>query len=73
MNKTFYLNSDFESKAISNRKNSGLKISGYANTTDKDRVGDVVTANAWAKGIENFRKNPVVEPFINLKVGINGF
>ena len=61
MNKTFYLNSDFEAKAISSRKkNSGLKIAGYANTTDKDRTGDIVTAQAWSKGIENYRKNPVL-------------
>ena len=60
MNKTFYLNSDFEAKAVSNRKNSGLKIAGYANTTDKDRTGDIVTAQAWSKGIENYRKNPVL-------------
>ena len=48
MNKTFYLNSNFETKAISSRKKTGLKIAGYANTTDKDRTGDSVTAQAWA-------------------------
>ena len=60
MNKTFYLNSNFEAKAISSRKKTGLKIAGYANTTDKDRTGDIVTAQAWAKGVENYRKNPVL-------------
>lgn len=58
MEKTFYLNSDFETKRL--EKSKGLKISGYANTTDKDRVGDIVTANAWAKGVDNYRKNPVL-------------
>lgn len=58
-NKTFYLNSSFEAKAIS-KETKSLKIAGYANTTAKDRTGDVVTAQAWAKGIENFRKNPVM-------------
>ncbi len=57
-NKTFYINSSFEAKAYS--KNKGLKIAGYANTTAKDRAGDIVTAEAWAKGVENFRKNPVM-------------
>ena len=57
MEKTFYLNSNFETKRLG--KSAGLKIAGYANTTDKDRVGDVVTAKAWAKGVENYRKNPV--------------
>ena len=61
MNKTFYFHSNFETKkASTTRGTKGLNIAGYANTTDKDRVGDVVTAKAWAQGIENFRKNPVL-------------
>ena len=60
MNKTFYLNSNFEEKTFSSRDKTSLKIAGYANTTDKDRTGDIVTAKAWAKGIENYRKNPVL-------------
>jgi len=61
MNKTFYFNSYFEAKKVSTTQNTkGLRIAGYANTTDKDRVGDVVTAKAWANGIENFRKNPIL-------------
>ena len=59
MNKTFYLNSSFETKAAS-RKSKNLKIAGYANTTAKDRANDVVTAEAWAKGVDNYRKNPVL-------------
>ena len=59
MNKTLYLNSSFESKAFKKGTKS-LKIAGYANTTVKDRAGDVVTAEAWAKGVENFRRNPVL-------------
>lgn len=55
----FYINSSFESKAFS-KGTKGLRISGYANTTAKDRSGDIVTAEAWAKGVENFRKNPVM-------------
>ena len=57
--KTFYLNSSFEAKALS-KTNKSLKIAGYANTTAKDRAGDIVTAEAWAKGVENFRRNPVM-------------
>jgi len=59
MNKTFYLNSSFETKAIS-KKSKSLKIAGYANTTAKDRSNDIVTAEAWAKGVDNYRKNPVL-------------
>ena len=58
-NDTFFLNSAFETK--SNKKGSkSLKIAGYANTIVKDRAGDVVTAQAWAKGVENYRRNPVL-------------
>ena len=59
MNKTFYLNSAFETKGIS-KKSRGLKIAGYANTIVKDRAGDIVTAEAWAKGVNNFLRNPVM-------------
>ena len=59
MEKTFYLNSSFETKALSKKSNS-IKIAGYANTTAKDRSNDVVTAEAWAKGVDNYRKNPVL-------------
>lgn len=57
--KTFYLNSTFQEKATG-KKSSGLRIAGYANTTAKDRAGDVVTAEAWTKGVENFRNNPIM-------------
>lgn len=57
-NKTFYLDSSFEAKAVG--KDKSLRIAGYANTTSKDRAGDIVTAEAWAKGVENFRSNPVM-------------
>jgi len=59
MNKTLYLNSSFETKALKKGSNT-LKIAGYANTTAKDRSGDVVTAEAWAKGVDNYRRNPVL-------------
>ena len=58
-NKTLYLNSAFETKSYKKGSKS-LKIAGYANTTAKDRAGDVVTAEAWAKGVENYRRNPVL-------------
>ena len=54
--KTLYLNSSFETKAVKKGSKS-LKIAGYANTITKDRAGDVVTAEAWAKGVENYLDN----------------
>lgn len=61
MNKIFHIYSPLtvEEKGVSKTK-KGLRIAGYANTTDKDRAGDVITAAAWSKGIENYRKNPVL-------------
>jgi HK97 family phage prohead protease/HK97 family phage major capsid protein len=57
--KKFYIHSDnIEIKAASSKKS--FRIAGYANTSTKDRSGDIVTPEAWAKGIENYRKNPVL-------------
>ena len=58
-NKTLYLNSAFETKSYKKGSKS-LNIAGYANTVAKDRAGDIVTAEAWAKGVENYRRNPVL-------------
>ena len=66
MNKTFYLNSAFETKSVK-KGSKALKIAGYANTTAKDRAGDIVTAEAWAKGVENFRKNPVMLELLTIR------
>lgn len=38
-----------------------LRISGWANTTDKDRANDVVLEEAWTKGgLNNYMLNPVI-------------
>lgn len=37
-----------------------LIIEGMASTVDKDRVGDVIEANAWRNGVTNFKKNPII-------------
>ena len=39
--KKFYLNSVLEAKSF-NKKTKSIKIAGYANTTAKDRAGDVI-------------------------------
>ena len=59
MNKTLYLTSVLETKGA-RKNNKPLKIAGYANTADKDRAGDIIPATSWAKGVENYRKNPVL-------------
>jgi len=57
--KMFFLTSNIE-KASRSSKNDKFTIAGYANTTTKDRAGDVITSQAWAKGVDNFRRNPVL-------------
>lgn len=43
-----------------------LNIEGYANTTTKDRMGDVIIQEAWnKKALENYLKNPIVLAFHN--------
>lgn len=62
---------DFDIKAIheteaSSGGNDVIKIQGYANTTNKDRAGDVIIAEAWEKGgLENYKRNPILLAFHN--------
>ena len=60
MDKIFHVYSPLTVEKSAKGKKKGLKIAGYANTTDKDRAGDIVTAQAWAKGVDYYRKNPVL-------------
>ena len=62
MGKQFELLSDFQVKGLHDSED--LLIEGYANTTEKDRVGDVVQKEAWeGDGLKNFLKNPIVLAF----------
>ena len=59
-NKKFSLTFDYKVKSIDEEDNS-IVIEGYANTTDKDRVGDIVLQEAWTKGgLDNYMLNPIV-------------
>ena len=43
-----------------------LHIEGYANTTSKDRHGDVILDSAWeGEGLANYVKNPIILAFHN--------
>jgi len=58
MDKIFLLEASF--KAIEDEDNS-IKIEGYASTNSVDRVGDVITVEAWTKGgLNNYKKNPII-------------
>jgi len=65
MNKEMQLNAIFKVKAVSDDKES-VTIEGFANTTNKDRVGDVILEEAWTKGgMDNYLQNPIVLAFHN--------
>ena len=44
---------------IKNAEN-GVIIEGFANKSVVDRGNDIIPASAWEKGLENFKKNPVI-------------
>lgn len=56
--KIFYLNS--EAIQVKQAGTGPLKIAGYANTVSLDRQKEVITPEAWLKGVENYRLNPVL-------------
>ncbi len=58
MDKKFFITTDdITVKGITDKQ---FKIAGYANTSEKDRTGDIVLPEAWTKGIDNFRRNPIL-------------
>ena len=61
--KKIFLQSEIQKHSTVGDANSPeckLNIHGYANTAAEDRQGDIVLPDAWAKGIENFRRNPIL-------------
>lgn len=51
---------DWDTKSITKDASGKMIIKGYANTNDKDRVGDVVLPTAFSKSLEGYMENPVV-------------
>lgn len=63
MNEIIHLRASFVEKSV-NEDDQSLTIKGYASTTNKDRVGDVILKDAWSKGgLNNYLKNPVILAF----------
>ena len=62
INKKVSLRTSIEQKGIETDNNGGtiLKIGGFANASTKDRGNEIITPDAWRKGIKNYQKNPVV-------------
>ena len=64
INKKFELISGFSVEKAG--ESDELRIVGYANTTTKDRVGDVVAMEAWTKGgTDNYKLNPIILAYHN--------
>lgn len=62
--KVFTLDSHFTKELPSaDEKIDNIFISGYASVNSPDRAGDVVPSSVWEKGMENYKKNPVVLAF----------
>ena len=58
VNKIFNLTSTFKSHEADD---GSVMIRGMASTTDFDRAGDSISAEAWTKGgLSNFEKNPII-------------
>jgi len=61
MLKTFHLETPFSVIEKGMEEGcEGIKIAGYANTSEQDRGGDIILSSAWNKGLDNYRKNPVL-------------
>ena len=62
-----HLTSSFAVKGMDNKdENKTITIEGYANTTTKDRYGDIILEEAWTKGgLNNYLKNPIILGFHN--------
>lgn len=63
-NKILKFTSNFMVKSID--EDETLTIEGFANTTTKDRVGDIILEEAWTKGgLDNYLKNPIILAYHN--------
>jgi len=58
--KVLRIDSAFTKSAPMESEDQSIFIEGYANTVDIDRSGDVILETAWAPGIKNYLKNPIV-------------
>lgn len=63
LNKVIHLSGVFTKDGILPTASDSIEsifIEGYANACVTDRSGDVITQDAWNKGLENYLKNPIV-------------
>lgn len=55
-----HLNFDFQVTSVTKDASGECIIEGYANTSTKDRVGDIVLPKAFEKSLPNYLDNPVL-------------
>ena len=62
IHKKVYINTTLETKGVELDNQGGkiLKIAGFANASTKDRGNEIITPEAWRKGIENYKKKQKV-------------
>lgn len=63
LKKQNYFHAVFDKKGVEVIDRDGtevVKISGYASTIDKDRVGDVVLPGAFVETLSTYKENPVI-------------
>jgi HK97 family phage prohead protease len=61
MNHKLFIDSSFTVTKAEDEDDGYITISGYANTTDKDRGGDVILSSAWnRKALKNYKANPII-------------
>lgn len=51
---------DWDIKHVSKDASGKMVIKGFANTSDRDRVGDVVLPSAFEKSLAEYMENPVI-------------
>jgi len=51
---------EWDAKSVQKSADGTIKISGYANTKDRDRVGDVVLPEAFEKTLKEYQNNPIL-------------
>ena len=58
--KTMICQMEWDTKSIQKNADGQITIEGFANTADKDRVGDVVLPSAFSKTMDEYMDNPVL-------------
>ena len=58
--KTLNCNIEWDTKSIKKDAKGHMTIEGFANTSDKDRVGDVVLPSAFKNTIAEYMDNPIL-------------